>query len=565
MPPGTDWASHITKEIQRSDGLLLIMSPDSRASPNVEVEWQQMLSQGKPVVPVLYRRVAGGFHLDIDKLNFIDVSIESDHFTYKFRRILDGLKAQGFAVTENLTEGLYVSKTVQVGSPPAVSAAPAVWVLAAPRGSARMPLIIGGVIIAAAIIAQLLLRSSGGTTTATATATQTNPAAMSTTEVVRLPTATPTPTPTHTPGVEVAFLPVRILSLSGIEIGNGTVRIFAPTTILSTDSTLIELELNLDQRYITPTPFGPITPIPVTRVTSTPRPSRLTPTPRVPLFEESGITAFQRMGATLYCPPERFTGCDQTADVTEARLIDWNTGGRWRWIIAPVDGVRGLQNLRLELWTVKRVNDGPELADPIWDHSFQIEIVAQSEPFDLVAMIQQNLGALIGVFGTIVAALIAAGYFRSRQSNHRSSKKSVKAKTVAKTKVFISYRRVGGASTAQTIKERLERKRAEVFLDVHDINAGRFDEIISKAIADCDYFVLVLAPGTLDSEWVVKEVRHAIKTERTIIPVLVDGYRFETHPTPADLKAIETHNAINLTPEYFDEGIERLAKFVRLT
>ena len=55
VPPGADWAKLDAQDISRSDGLLLIMSPDSKASPNVEVEWQQMLAQGKPVIPLFFR------------------------------------------------------------------------------------------------------------------------------------------------------------------------------------------------------------------------------------------------------------------------------------------------------------------------------------------------------------------------------------------------------------------------------------------------------------------------------------------------------------------------------
>ena len=204
VPPGADWAKLVAQDISRSDGLLLIMSPDSKASPNVEVEWQQMLTQGKPVIPLFYRAYGGSFSPEIDKLSYIDVSSQSEHFTYKFRRILDGVKAQGFAVTENLTEGLYVSKTVHVGSPPSSS------VQAAPPGSARMPLIIGGIVIAAAIIALLLLRPGAGTTTVTATPTEpptavpasATPVAAVSTPIATHPSSTDTvPPPILRPGI----------------------------------------------------------------------------------------------------------------------------------------------------------------------------------------------------------------------------------------------------------------------------------------------------------------------------------------------------------------------------
>jgi hypothetical protein len=139
-----------------TDGLLLIMTPASKGSSKVEGEWKAALAAGKTIIPVALKAVQDGFHPEIDALKAIDLSDASENFLYKFRRILEGLKAQGFGVTENLTEGLYQMKAAPTNTP-------------AIGNRARWPLIIGGIVILAAIIAFLLSRPGAGTPAATST------------------------------------------------------------------------------------------------------------------------------------------------------------------------------------------------------------------------------------------------------------------------------------------------------------------------------------------------------------------------------------------------------------
>lgn len=188
VPPGTDWASHISRELQRADGLLLIMSPDSKASQNVEVEWKQMLAAGKPILPLRLRDYGLSFHPDLDRLSYTDISSQTEAFPYKFRRVLDGLKAQGYAVKESLTEGPYQMKP---------QAAPA-------ANRLQLPLLIGGIVIVAAVIAFLLMRPTGnGASSATSTPTDapvaaTNPPASDTSTPTNTMPANPTATPQTT-------------------------------------------------------------------------------------------------------------------------------------------------------------------------------------------------------------------------------------------------------------------------------------------------------------------------------------------------------------------------------
>jgi TIR domain len=365
------------------------------------------------------------------------------------------------------------------------------------------------------------------------------------------------PVPPSQPAFEVAAVPVKVVSESGITIGDGTLRVFAPANIEYPQTARVELELRLDNRYITPTPFGAqVTIIPVTPVTTTPLPGQPTATARLAIHETQGVEIFQRMGASLLCLPESFTGCDPTSDPTTARLIDVK-GATWSWIVRPVEGTQGPQDLRLTLWTVQRVNDGPEQADVVWEHPFQIEV--QSAGSGL------NPAIIIGIGAAVLAAIVGAAYVWRRSTAGATSPAGQRtAVRRAKPTAFISYRRRAGWSIARTIHDRLTAQGADVFLDVDDINEGRFEEIIKKAIESREFFILVLAPGTVDSEWVLKEAAYALQHSRKIIPVLVEGFNLTDNPLPSALAGIQSHNAITLTPEYFNAGMERLAKFVGL-
>ena len=134
----------------------------------------------------------------------------------------------------------------------------------------------------------------------------------------------------------------------------------------------------------------------------------------------------------------------------------------------------------------------------------------------------------------------------------------------AKPLVFISYRRDPSWGQARCITNSLKDRDINVFFDVDSINEGKFAEVIKRAIENCDYFVPILAPVTLESEWVRQEIVYALQHQKPIIPLLVDGFEFDDHTLPAEVREIATHNAINVTHEFYDAAIERLTtRFIR--
>lgn len=130
--------------------------------------------------------------------------------------------------------------------------------------------------------------------------------------------------------------------------------------------------------------------------------------------------------------------------------------------------------------------------------------------------------------------------------------------------VFISYRRDPSWGQARCIADSLRERGIRVFMDVDNIDEGKFAEIIQQAIHNCDHFVPIIAPTTLESEWVRREIVLALEYDRSIIPLLVDGFQFSIMPLPDEVKEIASHNAITVTHEFYDAAMERLAtRFIK--
>jgi hypothetical protein len=367
-----------------------------------------------------------------------------------------------------------------------------------------------------------------------------------------------TPGPTRTP-IEVAFAPILIRSdISGNVIGDGTVHIYAPRDVQPPQTVRVELELNLDNLYITPTPQGGAgTPVP--RSTQISSPNGTTPTPYAPIITDQGLPVYQRMGATLLCAAQSFAGCDGQRDPTQAKLITSHST-TWSWILTPAEGASGIQDLRIEVWITQFNLDGRiEYLDvPNAQYPFSIEIKPPSG-------ISPILLAIIVIAAVLIVGFLVWQRRRSAKPVPAASIPTPMPTTTKPPMVFISYRRGSSWGQARSIEQSLRKRGADVFIDVDDINEGKFAETIQKAIADCDFFLPVLAPGTLDSEWVRREIAYAIQLKKTIVPLLVDGFTLDENSLTPDIAEIASHNAIRVLPEFYEEAMDRLGKrFLRL-
>src|SRR5688572_8562036 len=94
IPAGRKWSSAIQEGLDTSDGLLVLISPESMISSNVEDEWQYFIDSGRPVIPILYKPAK--IHFQLHRLQYIDFSTQ--RFGDAFAKLLDELSLKGIAL-----------------------------------------------------------------------------------------------------------------------------------------------------------------------------------------------------------------------------------------------------------------------------------------------------------------------------------------------------------------------------------------------------------------------------------------------------------------------------------
>jgi tetratricopeptide (TPR) repeat protein len=130
---------------------------------------------------------------------------------------------------------------------------------------------------------------------------------------------------------------------------------------------------------------------------------------------------------------------------------------------------------------------------------------------------------------------------------------------------FISYRRSVSEFVARAVFQDLRANDVNVFMDVESIDAGDFASIILNQIAARPYFLVILAPGTLDrcseeGDWLRREIEHAMDQQRIIIPVMTSNFSFEAaekHLT-GKLTVLQRYQALSIPHDYFEAAMERL-------
>lgn len=135
---------------------------------------------------------------------------------------------------------------------------------------------------------------------------------------------------------------------------------------------------------------------------------------------------------------------------------------------------------------------------------------------------------------------------------------------------FISYRRENGFLMAQVIHDRLEEKGLRCFLDLEELRSGQFDEKIYVAIEEAHSFILILPKNALnrcsnEDDWVRKEILAAIKYNKTIIPVMYDGFKWPKkwdEKIPPEIRRLENTNGVSGTQEYLSAMIDKIISYM---
>lgn len=93
------------------------------------------------------------------------------------------------------------------------------------------------------------------------------------------------------------------------------------------------------------------------------------------------------------------------------------------------------------------------------------------------------------------------------------------------TQVFISYSRKD-IKFARRLAGDLEKAGFDVWWDVSDLKGGDdWVRFIPAAIEASQYFVVLLSPNSIQSEWVEKEYSYAIRHRKKIVPAMIKQCR----------------------------------------
>jgi serine/threonine protein kinase len=140
----------------------------------------------------------------------------------------------------------------------------------------------------------------------------------------------------------------------------------------------------------------------------------------------------------------------------------------------------------------------------------------------------------------------------------------------AKPRVFLSYRRAGGAGLPLFIVSRLrEQHDIDVFLDVQRVDgAVRFPDRLIQEMRKADVFICLLGPSTLESHWVRHEILLARQQRKPMIPVFHEDYELPTSPGIPEIDELLSFDGIRLMDQqnlYVEEGIDKLARRIKDT
>ncbi|MGH8551993.1 MAG: TIR domain-containing protein, partial [Methylococcales bacterium] len=134
---------------------------------------------------------------------------------------------------------------------------------------------------------------------------------------------------------------------------------------------------------------------------------------------------------------------------------------------------------------------------------------------------------------------------------------------------FLSYRREQGSEVARIVQTEMARRGISCFLDVKDLKAEHFDNRLLQEIEQASNFILVLAPNSLDrctddDDWLRREIAHALKNKKHIIPLLLNNFQFPpSNRLPAELRGVERHHGVSYSHEYFEATFDKLQRFLK--
>src|SRR5271165_3220633 len=129
--------------------------------------------------------------------------------------------------------------------------------------------------------------------------------------------------------------------------------------------------------------------------------------------------------------------------------------------------------------------------------------------------------------------------------------------------VFLSYRRTN-IPWARAIYQDLTQHGFDVFLDFTGLASGDFEGVILDNIHARAHFLVLLSPSALErcgepGDWLRREIEAALKNKRNIVPIMLEGFDFNT-PSMASqltgkLSRLSKYGALNVPVDYFEPAM----------
>lgn len=182
IPAGMKWSSAIQHGLDNANLMIVIISPTSMESRNVEDEWQYYLDNNKPIIPVLLEPAK--IHFQLARIQYID--FHRQDFDSAYNRLVVELRSKGInisapqqpiapqpvsshpphpvevPVSTSPTPSYRPPPAVNISAPPFdVSGEPMYRTASAKRGGLNYLMIGGAIAVVAVIISVAIILLSG--------------------------------------------------------------------------------------------------------------------------------------------------------------------------------------------------------------------------------------------------------------------------------------------------------------------------------------------------------------------------------------------------------------------
>ena len=113
----------------------------------------------------------------------------------------------------------------------------------------------------------------------------------------------------------------------------------------------------------------------------------------------------------------------------------------------------------------------------------------------------------------------------------------------------------------------LNKKGYTTFFDNDSIGSGVFPTKILNNIEKSDNFILILSPNALDrceeeGDWVRREIEHAVKYKKNIIPVFLPDFQ-RPGVLPENVNEALKYQGVYYNPMQFDAAIDEIVRYLK--